>query len=81
MLGRGWNQYNWNQMLEFMENGYPDSKKGSFERNRNLFYVACSRAKHNLTLLITQELSDEALAKLSYLFGEEQIVGEFDLQN
>jgi DNA helicase-2/ATP-dependent DNA helicase PcrA len=81
VLGRGWNQYNWNQMLEFMENGYPDDKKDSFERNRNLFYVACSRAKHNLTLLITQELSDEALAKLSYLFGEERIVGELDLQH
>lgn len=81
VLGRGWNQYNWNQMFEFMENGYPENKKDSFERNRNLFYVACSRAKHNLTLLITQELSDEALARLSYLFGEDQIVGELDLQN
>ena len=46
VLGRGWNQYNWNQMLEFMENGYSDNKKDSFEKNRNLFYVACSRAKH-----------------------------------
>ncbi len=70
VLGRGWNQYNWNQMLEYMENGFPENKKDTFERNRNLFYVACSRAKHNLTLLITQELSDEALARLRYLFGE-----------
>ena len=76
MLGRGWNQYNWNQLFEFMENGYPDNKKDSFERNRNLFYVACSRAKHNLTLLITQELSDEALTRLSYLFEGHQEVGE-----
>lgn len=73
VLGRGWNQYNWNQMLEFMENGYPENKKDSFERNRNLFYVACSRAKHNLTLLFTQELSEEALARLTYLFGAERI--------
>jgi DNA helicase-2/ATP-dependent DNA helicase PcrA len=76
VLGRGWNQYNWNQMLEFMENGYPDNKKDTFERNRNLFYVACSRAKHNLTLLITQELSDEALNKLRHLFGHAQVIGE-----
>lgn len=80
VLGRGWNQYNWNQMLEFMENGYPDNKKDSFERNRNLFYVACSRAKHNLTLLITQQLSDPALTRLGYLFGEDRIVGELDIQ-
>jgi DNA helicase-2/ATP-dependent DNA helicase PcrA len=80
VLGRGWNQYNWNQLLEFMENGYPDNKKDSFERNRNLFYVACSRAKHNLTLLITQELSDEALTRLSYLFEGHQEVGEIEIQ-
>jgi DNA helicase-2/ATP-dependent DNA helicase PcrA len=80
VLGRGWNQYNWNQMLEFMENGYPDNKKDSFERNRNLFYVACSRAKHNLTLLITQQLSDPALTRLGYLFGEDHVVGELDIQ-
>ncbi|MFT5297486.1 MAG: DNA helicase-2/ATP-dependent DNA helicase PcrA [Colwellia sp.] len=76
VLGRGWNQYNWNQMLEFMESGYPDNKKDTFERNRNLFYVACSRAKHNLTLLITQKLSDEALDRLKYIFGEAQVIGE-----
>ena len=80
VLGRGWNQYNWNQMLEFMDVGYPESKKDSFERNRNLFYVACSRAKHNLTLLITQQLSDSALTSLSDLFGSENIVGELDIQ-
>lgn len=76
VLGRGWNQYNWNQMLEFMENGYPDNKKDTFERNRNLFYVACSRAKKNLTLLITQELSLEAINRLRHIFGNAQVIGE-----
>jgi DNA helicase-2/ATP-dependent DNA helicase PcrA len=76
VLGRGWNKYNWNQMLEFMENGYPDNKKDTFERNRNLFYVACSRAKKNLTLLITQELSTEAINRLRHIFGNAQVIGE-----
>ena len=76
VLGRGWNHYNWNQMLEFMEIGFPENKKETFERNRNLFYVACSRAKHNLTLLITQELSGEALSRLRTIFGDEQVIGE-----
>lgn len=80
VLGRGWNQYNWNQLLEFMESGYPDNKKETFERNRNLFYVACSRAKHNLTLLITQELSDNALTRLRYLFEEQQVLDQVDVQ-
>lgn len=76
VLGRGWNQYNWNQMLEFMENGYPANKKDTFERNRNLFYVACSRAKHNLTLLITQELSVDSINRLRLIFGNARVIGE-----
>jgi DNA helicase-2/ATP-dependent DNA helicase PcrA len=76
VLGRGWNQYNWNQMLEFMENGYPANKKDTFERNRNLFYVACSRAKQNLTLLITQELSVDSINRLRLIFGNARVVGE-----
>lgn len=65
-------------MLEFMESGYPDNKKDAFERNRNLFYVACSRAKNNLTLLLTQKLSGDALDRLRLLFGDAQVIGEPD---
>jgi DNA helicase-2/ATP-dependent DNA helicase PcrA len=42
ICGRGWNQYNWNQLLEWMEDGYPNDKYETYERNRNLFYVCCS---------------------------------------
>lgn len=75
VCGRGWNQYNWDQMLTWMKNGYPKGKETTFERNRNLFYVSCSRAKHNLTLLFTQQLSDEATLALNQIFGEENILG------
>ncbi|MCP4597876.1 UvrD-helicase domain-containing protein [Neptuniibacter sp.] len=75
VFGRGWNHYNWNQMLEWMEDGYPAGKQDTFERNRNLFYVSCSRAKHSLTLLFTQELSEKSLSVLSQIFGEENILG------
>jgi len=69
VFGRGWNHYNWNQMLEWMNDGVPNGKQDTFERNRNLFYVACSRPKKRLCLLFTQELSDRALTTLSSLFG------------
>ena len=70
VLGRGWNQYNWNQFLEWMHSGnVPADKQDSFERNRNLFYVACSRPRKRLCLLFTQQLSDNALASLNNLFG------------
>ena len=73
ICGRGWNQYNWNQMLEWFGDHYPDNKKDTFERNRNLFYVGCSRAKKRLSVIFTQELSDKALAQLSRIFLEENI--------
>lgn len=69
VLGRGWNLYNWNQMLEWSVNGIPKGRQDSFERNRNLFYVACSRPKSRLALLFTQQLSDTALAALNGWFG------------
>lgn len=69
VFGRGWNNYNWNQMLEWATNGIPNGKQDSFERNRNLFYVACSRPKKRLTLLFTQELSAIAITTLQNWFG------------
>ncbi|HFG1856720.1 UvrD-helicase domain-containing protein [Vibrio cholerae] len=75
VCGRGWNHYNWDQMLEWMEDGVPQRNAETFERNRNLFYVSCSRAKHNLTLLFTQRLTDKSLTALGKIFGHENIKG------
>ena len=73
VFGRGWNQYNWNQFLEWFPDKYPANKQSSYERNRNLFYVVCSRPKTNLALLFTQLLSQEALTTLEGWFGAENI--------
>ncbi|MBV6654818.1 MAG: ATP-dependent helicase [Mameliella sp.] len=73
VLGRGWNQYNWNEFLEWSAVGFPKEKEESYARNRNLFYVACSRPKKRLALLITQKLSDTALGVLKNWFGEENV--------
>ena len=44
VIGRGWNQYNFGEMLELAgAKAAPAAKQVVFERNRNLFYVACSR--------------------------------------
>lgn len=70
VFGRGWNHYNWNQFLEWVHIGnVPAAKLDTFERNRNLFYVACSRPKKRLCLLFTQQLSDNAIAGLHTWFG------------
>ena len=71
IAGRGWNLYNFNQLLEWF--GDPASipaDRAAFERNRNLFYVACSRPKKRLAVLFTQKLSGHALATLSAWFGD-----------
>ncbi|MCH8540872.1 MAG: AAA family ATPase [Opitutales bacterium] len=73
VLGRGWNHYNWNQFLEWFPNRFPSDKEGSYLRNRNLFYVACSRPKKNLALLFTQVLTPAALGTLQSWFGAENI--------
>lgn len=73
VFGRGWNQYNFGQMLDWAKNGIPSGKQDSFERNRNLFYVVCSRPQRRLVLLFTQKLSFSALETLSNWFGPESI--------
>lgn len=74
VLGRGWNLYNFGWFLECAgEATIPANKTKAYERNRNLFYVACSRPKRRLALLFTQELSNEALATLKKWFGNAAI--------
>lgn len=74
VFGRGWNLYNYSQMLEYASTGVPKDKLESFERNRNLFYVACSRPKKRLALLFTQKLSDPALRTLETWFGSDSLI-------
>ncbi|MCY4514668.1 MAG: UvrD-helicase domain-containing protein [Candidatus Tectomicrobia bacterium] len=75
VVGRGWNRYNFGQMLELAADpdAIPPNKRDAFERNRNLFYVTCSRPKRRLAVLFTQELSDAALRTLGSWFGADRI--------
>jgi DNA helicase-2/ATP-dependent DNA helicase PcrA len=75
VFGRGWSQYDFNLMLEWASDPkrIPVDKYDAFERNRNLFYVVCSRPKTRLALLFTQHLSNAALCTLRNWFGPEAI--------
>ena len=74
VFGRGWNRYNFGEMLDLAaRQSIPDDRLDMYERNRNLFYVACSRPKQQLALLFTQQLSDAALATLGRWFGQDTI--------
>jgi DNA helicase-2/ATP-dependent DNA helicase PcrA len=71
VVGRGWNRYNFNEMLELAGQGaqIPANKQAAFERNRNLFYVTCSRPKRRLAVLFTQKLSNVAMQTVGNWFG------------
>ena len=75
VVGRGWNRYNFNEMLELAggEAPVPADKQVSFERNRNLFYVTCSRPKRRLAVLFTQQLSHRAMQTIGAWFGTDTI--------
>ena len=76
VVGRGWNKYNFNEMLEFAPAGahIPANKQAAVERNRNLFYVTCSRPKRCLAVLFTQKLSTAAMQTISNWFGDDALV-------
>ena len=71
VFGRGWNKYNFNEMIEKLGAGSEDN---NFIRSRNLFYVCVSRAIHNLTILFTEELSEPSLNSLKKMVGEDNVV-------
>lgn len=73
VVGRGWNRYDFNKMLEISCDRIPEKDLDFFERNRNLFYVACSRPKKRLAVLFTQRLSPRAVKVLTSWFGPENV--------
>ncbi len=74
VVGRGWSKYDFGKMLAADPDADMNEKeRASFERARNLFYVACSRAKRNLVLLFVQELDAPAEARLQELVGRNNI--------
>lgn len=46
-ISKGWNQYQFETYAPMIDGSVPipRGKESSFERNRNLFYVCCSRPK------------------------------------
>jgi DNA helicase-2/ATP-dependent DNA helicase PcrA len=75
VFGRGWNRYDFNKFLELASNNHsiPSDQIEWYERNRNLFYVVCSRPIKRLAILFTQKLSETALNTVSTWFGRDNI--------
>jgi len=75
VLGGGWNNYKWPQLLELLETKkLTNANTKGFYRARNLFYVSISRPMTRLAVLATQTLSDTALVTVNNLFGSENVI-------
>ncbi len=83
VISKGWNQYQFETFVP-MINGtiaIPKGKEASFERNRNLFYVCCSRPKKRLLLFITVPLEHTFRNFLEKLIGSDNIFTYTDYIN
>lgn len=74
VISRGWNQYQFEKYIPMIKNGYPTDKEASYIRNRNLFYVCCSRPKKRLFIFISISVDDVFRNYLEIMVGKENIV-------
>lgn len=82
VIGRGWRSYEFDKFLPLKISQISDSKKRkAYIRNRNLFYVCCSRAKKRLALFITVPVNDSFMEYLKNVFGCENIMSYGDFMN
>lgn len=78
VLGRGWNNYRFEEQLYRDEKLLKDKNLDAYIRNRNLFYVCCSRPRKRLALFITVEINTDFKNYLETVFGKDNIISYFD---
>lgn len=73
VIGKGWSQYQFETYAPMITRkaAIPSGKQGAFERNRNLFYVCCSRPKKRLFFFISVPVEPLFKSFLVELVGEQ----------
>lgn len=73
VISKGWNQYQFETYAPMItgHSSIPKGKEASFERNRNLFYVCCSRPKKRLIFFISVPVEPLFKSFLVELVGEQ----------
>lgn len=76
VISKGWNWYQFETYTPMIIEpaDIPEGKEAAFERNRNLFYVCCSRARKRLFIFVTVPVDAAFRSFLSKLVGEKNIV-------
>ena len=73
VIGRGWNHYNFEKYIPMNPANVSVDDQNAYERNRNLFYVCCSRPKKRLVLFITTPFEGNFKAYIEYLVGKDSV--------
>lgn len=74
VISKGWNQYQFETYAPMIKNGYALDKETSYIRNRNLFYVCCSRPKKRLFFFISIPVDNIFRNFLCGLVGDDNIL-------
>lgn len=79
IMGRGWNNYKFDELLYQKPELIGENDRTAYIRNRNLFYVCCSRPKKRLAIFITVPVNGSFRSYLNNIFGAENIMnyGQF----
>lgn len=75
VISKGWNQYQFETYAPMItgHSAIPKEKQASYERNRNLFYVCCSRPKKRLFFFVSVPIDDKFRSFLTELAGADNI--------
>ncbi|CUQ17657.1 Uncharacterised protein [uncultured Flavonifractor sp.] len=75
VISKGWNQYQFETYAPMItgHTPIPNGKQTSYERNRNLFYVCCSRPRKRLFFFVSVPIDATFRAFLVDLVGAENI--------
>lgn len=71
VIGRGWNNYQFDKFMPMSNTEISPEYKEAFIRNRNLFYVCCSRPKNKLLIFVSLEMDNSFTEYLINLAGKE----------
>lgn len=75
VISKGWNQYQFEKYIPMItgDERIPTGKDNAFERNRNLFYVCCSRSKKRLIFFVTVQMEPYLYSFFQKCIGKKKI--------
>lgn len=75
VISKGWNQYQFEKYIPMItgDERIPIGKDVAFERNRNLFYVCCSRPKKRLLFFVTVPMEQYLYSFFEKYIGKNNI--------